>query len=112
MCGGGGGGGGGCGGVSNRPVSRPPPIVERPTFSSPESNRPRVDLNAEDRLELGARSVKKTKKPERSVIDRAVDEVKQALPKVGDFIRDAVIGRQPVTEQPPVQSRPNPVVPR
>jgi hypothetical protein len=111
MCGGGG-GGGGCGGVSNRPVSRPPPIsVERPSFQSPESNRPKLDINNEDTFQ-GPRAVKKTKKPERSVIDRAVDEIKNALPKVGDFIRDNIIGRNPVTEQPPVQTRPNPVVPR
>ncbi len=111
MCGGGG-GGGGCGGVSNRPVSRPPPVsVERPTFSSPDANRPKLDINNEDSFQ-GPRSVKKTKKPERNIIDRAAEELKNIVARGTDFVRDNIIGRQPVTETPPVQSRPNPVVPR
>ena len=113
MCGGGGGGGGG--GVSNnRPVSTPPASfqVERPTFNTPDSNRPKLDLNNEDTFN-GARSVKKTAKPPaRSFIDRAADDIKNIVARGTDFVRDNIIGRQPVTEPAPVQSRPNPVVPR
>lgn len=109
MCGGGGGGGGGGGVSNNRPVSRPPPLsIERPpSFDSPKN--PAVSLNQDD-VFVGNRTPKRAKPREKSVIDKAVDTVRQLVGRVADGVKQ--IGRGATDSGQPEVSEPAPVIPR
>lgn len=113
MCGGGGGGGGGAV-HNNRPVATPPIFtVERPPSVSAPENRPTVQLNNEDTFAPARNSVRKVAKPKPNIISRAVDAVKEAIPKVSDAVRNigTRVGREIAPTPAPEVEAPAPVAP-